>query len=137
MNRKSILAIERINNCITELKIITASNDFISLDNDFEMPIICGLINDIDNNIMKISQKVKDKYSNIDWNIIESRKENDGEYKTLKLGNVWALANGILYNELYEKLNNVLKSELPIYYKNYCKRKHENALKHTIRERND
>ena len=135
MNRKSILAIERINNCIIELKIITAGKDFILLDNEFEMPIICGLVNEIDKNIFKINAYIKDKYNNINWNIIESRKENNGEYKALKLGKVWELANGVLYNELYKKLNNVLEAELPTYYKNYCNRRHENALKHTIRKR--
>ena len=137
MNKKSILAIEKIITCITELKIITTGNDFISLDNEYEMPIICGLVDDIDSNICKIDFKIKNKYSNINWNVINLKKEDDGDFKVLKLGKIWELANGILEKELYKQLNNILELELPIYYKNYCNKKHKQAVKQAIKERNE
>ena len=131
MDRKSILAIEKIISCINELKIITKGKNFNYLDDRFEMPIVCGLVNDIDMSINKINSKIKNKYNNINWNVITSRVDIDG----LKLGKIWELATGVLENELYDKLNIILENELPVYYEEFCDRKHREAVKKSMKER--
>lgn len=37
------------------------------------MPIPCSLVDKIEININKINSKIKSKYNNIDWNIIDSK----------------------------------------------------------------
>ena len=127
MNKKSILAIERIITYITELEIITKGRDDIYFYNGFEMPILCDLVDKIDKNLSIITPKIKIKYSNIKWNVIDSRKEDDNGFKVLKLRKIWELASGTLKKELYENLNNILKIEIPVYYTKYCNKQHKKA----------
>lgn len=129
MDKKSILAIEKIITCINELEIITKGRDDNYFYKGFEMPILCGLVDEIDKNISKINSKIKDKYNNINWNIINSKKDDDLGIMTLKLGKVWELASSILKNELLNQLNKILEIELPIYYTNYCNARHKKAIK--------
>ncbi len=129
MNKQSILAIERIIACISELKIMTKGRNDKYFYDGFEMPILCSLVDEIDKNIGKIKFKIKNKYNNVDWDVINSKKEDDNGIKILKLGKVWDLASGILENELLENLNLILEIELPIYYMNYCNTQHKKALK--------
>ena len=128
MNKKSIIAIEKIINNIMELDIITNGRDDNYFYDSYEMPIICGLVDDIDLNVKKISSRIIKKYNNVNWNVIDSFKEKDNGFMALKLGNVWKLADGVLKKELYNKLLNILRIELPIYYTNYCNLQHKKAI---------
>ena len=129
MDKKSILAIEKIIIYITELKIMTKGRDYNYFYDGFEMPVICHLIDRIDKNINKINPKIKNKYNNIKWNIIDSKKEEDKGLKTLKIGKVLDLAFNMSENNLLEKLNKILEEELPIYYLNYCQDQHKKQIK--------
>lgn len=131
MNKKSILAIEKIITYIKELELITKGRNDNYFYNSFEMPILCDLVDKIDRNINIISPKIKRKYGNVNWNIIDSRKEIDNGIKILKLGKIWELSNGLLNKELYNNLNHILEIELPVYYTNYCNKQHNIFLKKT------
>lgn len=131
MNKKSILAIEKIITYIKELELITKGRNDNYFYNSFEMPILCDLVDKIDRNINIISPKIKRKYGNVNWNIIDSRKETDNGIKILKLGKIWELSNGLLNKELYNNLNHILEIELPVYYTNYCNKQHNIFLKKT------
>ena len=65
MDKRSILAIEKIITYITELKIMTKRRNDSYFYDGFEMPILCNLVDEIDKNISKINSKIKDKYNNI------------------------------------------------------------------------
>ena len=129
MDKRSILAIEKIITYITELKIMTKRRNDSYFYDGFEMPILCNLVDEIDKNISKINSKIKDKYNNINWDVINSKKEDDNGIKILKLRKIWDLASGILENELLENLNKILEIELPTYYMNYCNNRHIKANK--------
>ena len=136
MDKKSILAIEKIITYIMELDIMTKDRDDNYFYNSYEMPIICGLVNDIEINLKKINFKVKEKYNDINWKIFDDYYEKDDGFIVRKLGKIWILANGILKKELYNQLRNILEIEIPIYYTNYCNQQHEKAVKQSIKERN-
>ena len=129
MNKKSIIAIERILNCINELEIVCTGRDDNYFYDSYEMPILCDLVNEVEININNISTKIKRKYDNVNWCVIDSYKEDDGEFKILKMGKVWELASTVLKKELKRDLSNILKIELPIYYTNYCNQQNERFLK--------
>ena len=38
----------------------------------------------------------------------------------MNLGDIWLLANGIIKDELLDKLNELLEKEIPTYYKNWA-----------------
>ena len=137
MNKKSILAIEKIISYITELKIITKGKDANYSYDGFEMTILCSLVDKIDENINKINSKIKSKYNDIDWNIIDSKKHDDNGIKTLKLGEIWKLSSGLLENEMLNKLNKILENELPTYYMNYCNGQHKKVIKERNRRKNE
>ena len=137
MNKKSILAIENIISYITELKIITKGKDANYFYDGFEMPILCSLVDKIDYNINKINSKIKSKYNDIDWNIIDSKKHDDNGIKTIKLGEIWNLSSRLLENEMLNKLNKILENELPTYYMNYCNSQHKKAIKERNRRKNE
>ena len=129
MNKKNIVAIENILKCLNELEILCNGRDANYFYDGYEMPILCDLVNQIEINLARINTKMKRKYANVNWDIIECYKELDGDYKVLKMGKVWELANIVLKKELKRDLSNILKKELPIYYTNYCNQKHERFLK--------
>ena len=74
MNKKSLLAVERIITCINELSILTKNKSAEYFYDSFEMIILLDLLHEIEFNLDKISIKIKEKYKNIDWNIIKKRK---------------------------------------------------------------
>ena len=84
------------------------------------MIVLIYLIDQINNSIHKIGPKIKKKYFNIDWEVIEKRKyidEKTGErWNSMNLGDIWLLANGIIKDELLDKLNELLEKEIPTYY---------------------
>jgi len=64
------------------------------------------LVDEINLNIDRISKKMKEKYSDVDWNVVEKRKYYEFEdVKSMKLGKVIELSFRVLYDELYDKLN--------------------------------
>lgn len=134
MNKKSIIAIENILSIITELKILTNNRDDNYFYDGYEMPILCDLVHDVELYIDKISNNIKNKYINIDWNIIKKLYEYDGENNgkkiySLKLGKIWELASHLLYDNFYNKLKTVLEKELPIYYNRYANMMHNKVIK--------
>lgn len=94
----------------------------------FEMPVLCGLVDKTDENINKINSKIKSKYNNIDWNIIDSKKDDYNGMQSLKLGEIWNLASGVLEDGLLDGLNKILEIELPVYYRNYCNYQHKRLI---------
>ena len=130
MNKKSILAIEKVLSLIKELEIMTKDRDDNYFYDSYEMPILCELVDEIDKNLNNINPKVKEKYNSINWRIIEERRYYDDFFgPSMKLGKVWELASGLIKVELYDSLNRVLENELPSYYTNYSNKMHEKAMK--------
>ncbi len=129
MTRKDILLIERIITLINELDIITKGKDDNYFYNGYEMPILCDLVDKVDKSLNKISSKLKLKYNNVNWNIVIDYKEDDDGIMILKIGSIWQLSSGLLKNGLLDSLKKILKEELPLYYKNYCEKKHLEVLK--------
>lgn len=130
MNKKSLLAIERIIICINELDILTKNKDKEYFYDSFEMIILINLLNEIQSNITKINNKTKNKYKNIDWKIIE--KEYDDVF--LNVEKAWNLSSFIVKEELLDKLNKLLEQEIPNYYKKLCNKKHKEFIKEDIYE---
>lgn len=134
MKKGDIINIEKIISDLNELKIMTNGRDDSYFYDGYEMNILCSLVNDIEIRINKISDNIKNKYSDIYWDIIKDGYNLEGN---LKLGTIWDLSSGILYNKLYNNLMNILNIELPIYYKNYCDRMHKKAVrKRNLNEEN-
>ena len=125
MKKSDIINIEKIISDLNELKIMTNGRDDSYFYNGYEMNILCDLVNDVENKLNRISDNIKNKYSDIYWDIIKDKYNLEGN---LKLGTVWNLSNGILYNKLYNNLMNILEIELPVYYKNYCDRIQNNKI---------
>lgn len=126
MNKRSIIAIEKIITDINELNILTHGKDDEYFYDSFEFNALIEIFDDIENQLSKISDNIKNKYSNIKWNII---RDSRNEYDELRVGTIWELVSHVLYEELYDKLNNILKSELPNYYRELCNRRHERLIK--------
>ena len=94
----------------------------------FEMMVLCELVDKIDKNLNMISPKIKEKYHNIDWKVIEKRRHYDELFgPSLKLGETWILASKVLKDELLDNLNKIL--ELRAYYTDYCNKMHEKAMR--------
>lgn len=126
MKKSDIINIEKIISDLNELKIMTNGRDDSYFYNGYEMNILCDLVNDVENKLNRISDNIKNKYSDIYWDIIKDKYNLEGN---LKLGTVWNLSNGKLYNKLYNNLMDILEIELPVYYKNYCDRMHIKAIR--------
>ena len=120
MLKKDIKHIERIITNINELAILTKNRDSEYFYNSSEMVILCTLVNEIDDSLIDINEKLKNKYKNINWNIISSQKNNE---QSLTVGKVWELSSHLLKDDIYNELKSLLSKELPIYYKNYCDKK--------------
>ena len=77
MNKRTLVAIERIITCINELSIITKNKSVEYFYDSFEMNILLDILQEIELNLDKISIKIKEKYKNIDWDIIKKEKHYD------------------------------------------------------------
>ena len=126
MLKKDIKHIERIITNIDELTILTKNRDSEYFYNSYEMVILCTLVDEIDDSLIDINEKLKNKYKNINWNIISSQKNNE---QSLTVGKVWELSSHLLKDDIYNELKSLLSKELPIYYKNYCDKKLEKKNK--------
>lgn len=130
MNKKSLLAIERIISCINELIILTKDKTADYFYDIFEMYALLDLLYEIELNINKINNKVKTKYNKIDWKIItKEKKYDDGVGALLNIGKAWELSSVILKDDFLNDLNHLLELEIPNYYKEMCNKKHENFVK--------
>lgn len=121
MKKKDLLAIERIISVINELNILTKGKDSSYFFDSLEINALLDLIYEVDVNINKISFELKEKYSTINWSVVASEKDYDEVMgPSINLGTVWKLASGGLNDALTDKLNQLLVSEIPDYYKNVC-----------------
>lgn len=126
MNKKDLKAIEIISLRLFELNIMTRNKTAEYFYDRLEMNILIEFIEDIENNIKKISKQLKDKYNSIDWNIIEKESYYDEVFgKSMKLDKVWKLAS-TLYEQLYSSINNILENELEEYCYLLCKERKNN-----------
>ena len=135
MNKKIINAIENILRCINELNILTKNKNDDYFYDGYEMPILCNLVGDIEKNLNCITYDFKNKYSNVNWNVINDLKNYDDGFPSLKIGDVWKLSSNILNNQLYHNLNKILEIELPNYYKNYCNKMHKKEVKNSLKNK--
>lgn len=127
MNKKSLIAIEKIISNINELKILTNKRDAEYFYNNLEMNILIELIYNIEDNINKINQKIKEKYSHINWTIIKDKMFYDPVFKeSINVGIAWNLANNEIEKSLLEELNKLLENELPDYYHKLCQMRQNN-----------
>lgn len=127
MNKKSLQAIEKIIISIYELKYLTQNKTPEYFYEHLEMNILCDLVSEIENNIRKISKKIKNKYDFIDWQLIEKEKHNDEILgKKLTNGNVCELAFTTLNDKFLENMLEILETEIPHYYKQTCNKRSEN-----------
>lgn len=134
MNKKSLIAIERIISCINELSILTQNKTAEYFYDSFEMNILIDLVNEIECNINKISSKIKSKYKDVDWNIIKKEKHYDAVLgESLNIGKIWQLSSKTLKDELLVNLSKLLKEDKPTMYKMECN-KHYIFKNHTMLE---
>lgn len=112
MNKKSLLAIERIIACINELKILTKDKEAEYFFDSLEMNVLIDLVSEIEVNLSKVNRNIKDKYKYINWDIIQKAKKYDEVFgESFNLGEVWELASITLKNELFNDLEMVLTQE--------------------------
>ena len=129
MNKNSLIAIERIIACINELDILTKGRDAEYFYDSFDMNALCYLVDEIDDNLKNISVSLKEKYNDINWDIIANARKSDDPLGTdLKIGTTWELASHKLKDALLEKLIEILNQELPAYYTDLCNKMHEDFI---------
>lgn len=121
MLKKDIKFIERIITNINELVILTSGKDDEYFYNSYEMVILCKLVDEVDLSLSSISDKLKNQYKNVKWDLVDKLKDNRDE--SLTVGKVWILSSYLLKDKLYNDLKKILTFELPIYYKKYCDKK--------------
>ncbi len=85
------------------------------------MVILCKLVDEVDLSLSSISDKLKNRYKNVKWDLVDKLKDNRDE--SLTVGKVWILSSYLLKDKLYNDLKKILTFELPIYYKKYCDKK--------------
>lgn len=123
LDKKSLLAIEKVISCINELNILTKDKSAEYFYDRFDLIALLDLLETIRINLNKISHKIKKKYDNIDWEIIEKRNSEN-------IGVAWELASKTLKEELLDDLNRLLEIEIPTYYSSLCNKKHKEFIKH-------
>lgn len=123
MNDKDLVSIERILSILNELNILTKGKDAEYFYEKEEMIVLIKLIEELDENIDKIDCSLKEKYDEVDWDMVKKDKYIDDVFGTsMKLGDVWEIANKA-HEVLYNSVFNILNSELESYY-------HKECLKH-------
>ena len=129
MNKNDLKAIENILLRLIKLNIMTKNKTSEYFYGRLEMNILIELIEDIDDNLKKISKKLKQKYNSIDWKIIEKERYSDEVFgNCMKLDKAWQLAS-TLYGQLYSSFVAILEAELGEYYHLLCEDKQKEILK--------
>lgn len=109
---KDELIVKNIINCIKELDLITKDKDenfFYNDTNEFNR--IINQIIKVGEYLSEISYETKSKYPNIYWNVIKDKAEDDEKVgHVMNVGNVYDLSSKILKEELYEKLNEIVRN---------------------------
>ena len=127
LDKKSLSAIEKIISCINELKILTKDKNAEYFYDRFDLIALLNLLDTIKLNLNKISSKIKEKYNNINWDIIKKRNSEN-------IGVAWELVSKTLKTELLDDLNKILEIELPTYYSNLCNKMHEDFIKQKMKK---
>lgn len=129
MDKKSLKNIERIMTICNELHILTMGKDAEYFYDRLEMNILIHLIEEVDTCIKKLSNALREKYKEVDWNIIDNTRYVDEVMgKSMKVGKAWEVACS-LYDLIYDKLNDILKYELENYYHGVCIKKQREIRK--------
>jgi len=124
MNKTSLIAVERIIACISELTILTNNRNAEYFYDSLEMNALIRLLDEIEKNIEKIDNKIKNRYKDFKWDIIKKEKFEDEVFgMSYNLKTVWELSNSILKNELLNDLITLLEKEIPEYYYNLYNKK--------------
>lgn len=124
MNKTSLIAVERIIACINELTILTNNRNAEYFYDSLEMNALIRLLDQIEKNIDKIDNKIKNRYKDFKWDIIKKEKFEDEVFgMSYNLKTVWELSNSILKNELLNDLITLLEKEIPEYYYNLYNKK--------------
>lgn len=124
MNKTSLIAVERIIACINELTILTNNRNAEYFYDRLEMNALIRLLDEIEKNIEKIDNKIKNRYKDFKWDIIKKEKFEDEVFgMSYNLKTVWELSNSILKNELLNDLITLLEKEIPEYYYNLYNKK--------------
>lgn len=124
MNKTSLIAVERIIACINELTILTNNRNAEYFYDSLEMNALIRLLDQIEKNIEKIDNKIKNRYKDFKWDIIKKEKFEDEVFgMSYNLKTVWELSNSILKNELLNDLITLLEKEIPEYYYNLYNKK--------------
>ena len=104
--KKNIKLIKKINDMILEIHINTKNITEEEFYNNTKLSNTCiDYIFKINTFINSLDKQIKEKYNNINWNIIQNNMYYDEIFKeSIKLNKVWILSNELLYTELYLKL---------------------------------
>lgn len=108
---KDELIIKNIIKYINELDLITKDKDkTFFFDNTNEFNKVINRVIKIGECLSKVSDETKNKYSNINWNIIKDRALDEEQVgHELNVKDAYDLASKLLKEELYDKLIELIK----------------------------
>lgn len=130
MDQMDLESIEKIIIRLIELKIVTANNNEQFFLENLEMNILINYIEEISDNLKRISDKLKKKYKNVPWEIIEKEKYVDDFFgSSMKIGKVYPLAKS-LYDSLYDGLMQIISENIDSFNHVMCEKKH-NEIKNS------
>lgn len=116
MNKKSLNATEKIMAILIQLNILTNNRDENYFYDSLEMNVLLKLIDDLENNLDKVCNRIKSKYNRIDWCFVSKYRYEDQVFgKSIKLGDAWFIASNA-YSILYKDFLDILNKELETYY---------------------
>ena len=108
---KDELIINNIIEYINELDLITKDKDkTFFFDNTNEFNKVINRVIKIGECLSKVSDETKNKYSNINWNIIKEKAFDEEQVgHELNVKDAYDLASKLLKEELYDKLIELIK----------------------------
>lgn len=108
---KDELIIKNIIKYINELDLITKDKDkTFFFDNTNEFNKVINRVIKIGECLSKVSDETKNKYSNINWNIIKEKAFDEEQVgHELNVKDAYDLASKLLKEELYDKLIELIK----------------------------
>lgn len=125
VDKKSLLAIERIMTICNELHILTTGKDAEYFYDRLEMNILIDLVLEVDSCVREVSDSLKKKYLEVDWNIVDKARYVDEVFGySMKVSKAWELAS-CLDTVFLNKLQDILEKELESYYHEICLRRQE------------